>query len=321
MESASSGGAVCAQCGVKQPKENFSKKQWGLKADVRKCTSCVSAPPTSEKAAVSIEVEQSEKVATIPQEPVCQAGEVKTNGGYGTSEKLAPEGSGADCAGCGVRMAKDNFSKKQWASKESRTCKTCVGVSEPEKAGKKSTKVDLTKMVCEQLSNPAQYFQSAERTQAWWAQYQEGFQEEQKWMVAQGKESGFLGMAPSGETMANIIFSTVTTGFTKKICFCARNAADETAFAFAFVDVPADHEQPCSLRLLHVDPKRQRQGVGSALLKMIVSHFGKMKRHLGVKFARVHDQEKFFKNVGFQQIGIDEVYVYMARKVIMIPRR
>merc|ERR1712007_375554 len=34
------GGGTCAQCGVRQPKKQFSSKQWGLKEGFRRCKTC-----------------------------------------------------------------------------------------------------------------------------------------------------------------------------------------------------------------------------------------------------------------------------------------
>ncbi|CAE8710654.1 unnamed protein product [Polarella glacialis] len=300
------GGATCSQCSVRQLKDNFSKKQWSLKEGLRKCKTCVDAPTAF----------QSVESHTLQQEV---ADEVKSVVPQGASTQTACELvlGGGTCAHCGVRQPKDNFSKNQWSLKEClRKCKTCVGAPEVQKAAQAPTKVDPAELVYDQLA-PSDYFQSEGRTQSWWVQYQEGFRAEQEWMEARGQKSLFLGMELDAESMAKLLFHTETKGFKNKVCFFARKGTDGDACAFATVDVDANQEQPCQLRMLLVAPDCQRQGVGLALLKVVVAHFGKLKRHLGLKFARCQDQENFFLKAGLTRIGMDDECVYMARRVII----
>ena len=55
----------------------------------------------------------------------------------------------------------------------------------------------------------------------------------------------------------------------------------------ATVDVDPDPSKVCHLRMLLVAPQMQRQGVGIAMLKAIVTAMPK--RDLGLKYAKCHD--------------------------------
>ena len=98
-------------------------------------------------------------------------------------------------------------------------------------------------------------------------------------------------------------------------CFFAHFgvARDDTMpCGYATVDEDPDPNAVCHLRMMLVEPSAQRKGVGLALLKHVVAHFGT--RHLGLKYAKCHDYHALYTAAGFKRIGDDANFVYMALK-------
>ena len=62
--------------------------------------------------------------------------------------------------------------------------------------------------------------------------------------------------------------------------------------------------------MLLVAPDNQRKGIGIAMLEQLVMAF--KTRDLGLEYAKCHDYHKLYSSAGFQRIGDDDFYVYMA---------
>lgn len=249
----------------------------------------------------------------------------------------------SECAQCGVSKPKGAFSKRQWSMKvPQRVCKACVEKREEsraldlavdiaaakiadsvaaedqtqnatktkkkkkkKKAGKKKAKLEVVGF------DTTDYFSSSANLDKWWEAYHKAFAAEHKWMEERG-ESTSHGMGVGAQVMMPLVFNDEAGSALKRHCFLARRGAAQEVepCGYATVDEDPNPAGVCHLRMVLVAPENQRQGVGSALLQYVVAHFAK--RHLGLKFARCHDYEGLYGKFGFEKLGNDQLYVYMA---------
>lgn len=202
----------------------------------------------------------------------------------------------ADALGaCGVTEAEAE--KKAAANKKKR---------EKAKAKKAASKLGT---ICE-LADATQYLTEARQTQ-WWAVYQEAFKSEHEWMEAR-KQTTSRQSGLDAQGMVALIFHSNEAAFTR-MCFFARHGGEAEPCAYATVDVDADAEKVCHLRMLLVAPSYQRQGIGLSLLRHVVAHFEEHgQRQLGLKYSRCNDYHSLYSQVGFKRIGSDDHFVYMA---------
>ena len=157
-----------------------------------------------------------------------------------------------------------------------------------------------------------------------------------------GKSSQALGL--SGAAMMPLVFiiSAKDALRFRRVCFCVRetgtvplsskkneqNSSDcldsgkktlvekhVKSDIVGYATVDEDILQPngvCHIRMILVVPSHQRRGIGKQLLHHIENRF--RHRHLGLKYANCHDYRNFYESAGFQVIGIDALYTYMAIK-------
>jgi GNAT superfamily N-acetyltransferase len=143
----------------------------------------------------------------------------------------------------------------------------------------------------------------------WFTAYQEAFAKEHEWMEAR-KQPTSRGMGMSAKQMLPLVFSDVEAGSSfSRVCFFAFKG--DAIVGYATVDVDPDPSKVCHLRMLLVAPEMQRQGVGVAMLKHIVTT-AMPTRDIGLKYAKCNDYHKLYSPVGFRRIGDDDFYVYMA---------
>jgi len=145
------------------------------------------------------------------------------------------------------------------------------------------------------------------RLDTWFAAYQQAFEREHEWMEAR-KQKTSRGMGLGAAQMMPLIFHNEAGSALQRVPFFAMKGDD--VVGYATVDVDPDASKVCHLRMLLVAPHAQRQGVGIAMLKAIVTAMPT--RELGLKYAKCHDYHKLYSTVGFRRIGDDELYVYMA---------
>lgn len=199
---------------------------------------------------------------------------------------------------CEASGAEAEAAKKAAANKKKR---------EKSKAKKAAAKSELIF----EVADVATYL-TGERQIRWWAAYQEAFKEEHEWMEARNQSTSRSMPGCNEVGMAALIFHASEPQFTR-LSFFARRGGEAQPCAYATVDVDTDPEKVCHLRMLLVEPARQRQGIGLALLKFVVAHFAEHgQRQLGLKYARVHDYHGLYSQVGFKRIGGDDHFVYMA---------
>jgi protein-tyrosine phosphatase/GNAT superfamily N-acetyltransferase len=240
-----------------------------------------------------------------------RSGDTATEGGSNISIEGTQAGAPmCTCAGCGVEKGKDEYSKRQWSLKVAqRLCKQCVAATQPENVGTPDSGA-CRELIVQQL-NPDKYLKPAGRTEQWWAAYQAAFLKEHEWMEGKGQSTS-RGMGLNAARMAPLVFKDEAGSKLKRVCFFASYGAAADAVGYATVDVDSNPAQVCHVRMVLVTPENQRQGIGLALLMAVTNHFSK--RHLGLKFARCHDYERFYSKAGFMHLGNDDLYAYMALK-------
>lgn len=161
----------------------------------------------------------------------------------------------------------------------------------------------------------------------WWASYQNAFRDEHVWLEAKGQQTS-RSMNLSSSCMARLVFQDEAGSPLKRSCFIAvRRPADcepiereglalllrhSSICGFATVDEDVKYSGVCHLRMLLVCSQYHRQGIGTEMLRFIVHSSNFRTRTLGLKFARCHSYDSFYGKIGFQTIGVDELYTYMA---------
>jgi GNAT superfamily N-acetyltransferase len=229
----------------------------------------------------------------------------KKKSAQGEAQSAEPARITSPCAGCGAEKEKADYSKRQWSLKATeRQCKQCVAASNPSDP---SARVEL---VVQQLSID-DYLKPTGRTEKWWAAYQAAFLREHEWMESKAQSTS-RGMGLGAARMAPLVFKDEAGSKLKRVCFFASYGVGSDACGYATVDIDQNPAAVCHVRMVLVAPECQRQGVGLKVLMAVTTHLHK--RHLGLKFARCHDYERFYSKAGFIQIGKDDLYVYMALK-------
>ena len=175
---------------------------------------------------------------------------------------------------------------------------------EKAKAKKQAAKATLE---VKQLNADMLLLSPPSRLDTWFTAYQEAFAKEHEWMEAR-KQKTSRGMGLGAAQMMPLIFHNEAGSALERVPFFAMKGDD--VVGYATVDVDPDPAKVCHFRMLLLAPQMQRQGVGIAMLKAIVTAMPK--RDLGLKYAKCHDYHKLYSHVGFRRIGDDELYVYMA---------
>lgn len=147
------------------------------------------------------------------------------------------------------------------------------------------------------------------RLDSWWVAYQSAFAAEHQFME-QHSQSTSRSLESAPELMLGLVFREPEANF-KRFCFFAFAGEDATeACGYATVDVDTNPARVCHLRMCMVHPEAQGRGVGLALVEHVVTTF--RRRSLGLKFANHHDLGSFYAKAGFERIGQDALYTYMA---------
>ena len=175
----------------------------------------------------------------------------------------------------------------------------------------------------------SELFVDMERIAMWWECYQVAFAKEHDWMEKKGQRTSRK-MQMTSTQMLPLVFEGEKDSNFNRVCFYAtkskwtssemrplsdsQDTSDSSNMicGYATVDENPDPSGVCHLRMLLVEPKFQRQGIGLSMLNYIVGCSRLSCRSIGLKYARCHNYTNFYEKVGFSVIGEDELYVYMA---------
>lgn len=191
---------------------------------------------------------------------------------------------------------------------------------------------EMTRVITEAEVNEicANAFFSTSEINRWFSAYQEAFREEHEWLEGSGHPTS-RGMKLSGARMYSLVFQDEKGSALKRVCYVATvqspdgtdsslviNESGTTASndshvcGYATIDEDPNMYGVCHLRMLLVPQTHQRMGLGAQILRHIVNCERFSTRHIGLKYAKCHNYECFYKKAGFIVIGSDDLYVYMA---------